>query len=91
MKNSTNFVIWHVCIKLLAQKVFNNFLYKKTKINWYTALQMNTLVKVLIWKTIEEAHWIKDSKHYSKTNLSIWWMLGLKAEGNSNKLVPKYQ
>lgn len=43
------------------------------------------------WKTIKEAHWIKDSKHYSKTNLSIWWMLGLKAEGNSNKLVPKYQ
>lgn len=39
----------------------------------------------------KEAHWIKDSKHYSKTNLSIWWMLGLKAEGNSNKLVPKYQ
>lgn len=54
MKNSTNFVIWHVCIKLLAQKVFNNFLHKKTNINWYTALQMNTLAEVLIWKTIKK-------------------------------------
>lgn len=50
METSTNFVIWHVCIKLLAQKVFNNFLHKKTNINWYTALQMNTLAKVLIEK-----------------------------------------